>query len=886
MIRNRFALVLLVIAVGGVATSGWLIWRAYSALPPQSPPWTAFIILGCAVLALWIDAERNAREQAASPAPGVNRTEVAKNEPPVPLTLERILRPSMSNRLLWTTTLLFVGFTVGAILGRRWVGSLADSTLTLIALLTVGLVILVLMDRLRKQPAGPALQETEPQGTISAGHRLSLAVRDGGLALRLVDIGRLRFFEISLALPGHWAAPLVRAPSLSLLRSEGVVLLLFVFALCVYALTRLHALEEFPIYFFTDEAIHPVLASDLIRNGFHDAQGNLFPIYFQNGLYWNLSLSVYLHALTVALFGKTIWVTRATSAIISLFGVAAVGLILKWFLNARWWWLVVLFLTVTPAWFLHSRTAFETVLMVSFYVWFLLFYLLYRYRSPRWLYPALIFGAAAFYSYSIGQAVMAASGLLFLISDWRYHWKNWRTGLIGVALLGLLAFPYLFFRWQNPEAVVSQLRILESYWLKPLPLDLKVQHFLSDYAYGLSPQYWFLPNDSDLVRHRMKDYGNISWWVLPLVLVGLWGCLRRFRSSPAHRAVLIAALAGPFGSALADISITRALLFVVPANILALLGFETLVGWAKSLRAQWTVAMGSALVLSLLSLWMLRDALTNGPTWYKDYGLFGIQWGARQLFTQAIPDYISLHPLGTVYLTPTWANGTDVFLRFFPTLPRLQIGNVDRFIAFKQNLDSQSTLIMTWEELDRARASGKFKPDFVDKIVPYPDGRPGFFFTHLSYVDNIDEIFAAERQARQKLVTDTVTLNGEPVIVAHSVFDGGTAQDMFDGDPYTLARGLEANPLVIEMQFAKPRAVSSLDAIFAQMNFKWTILLYADDASLPVEYSAEYSDLPGEPHVTMKFDEGAAQVSKIHIEILQLNAPEPAHIHVRELVLH
>ncbi len=781
---------------------------------------------------------------------------------------------------------MFVGFTLGAILGRRWVGSVADSTLTLIALLTVGLVVAVAIGYLGRQPASLASDSSEANRITGMGGRLSLAVRGDRLVLRLQDIGRLSFFEIALALPASWTGGVVSAPSLSLIGSESLALLLFALALGIYALTRLYALEDFPIYFFTDEAIHPVLAFDLIRNGFRDAQGNLFPTYFQNGLYWNLSLSVYLHALTVALFGKAIWVTRATSAVISLFGAAAVGLILKWFLKACWWWLVVLFLTITPAWFLHSRTAFETVLMVSFYSWFLLSYLLYRYRSPRWLYPALIFGAATFYSYSNGQAVMAASGLLFLFSDWRYHRKNWRTGVWGVALLALLVLPYLRFRWQNPDALVSQLRILDSYWLKPLPLDQKVQRFLSDYAYGLSPQYWFFPNDSDLVRHRMKDYGNISWWVLPLVLVGLWGCLRRFRSSSAHRAVLIAALAAPFGSALAEISITRAMLFIVPANMMAVVGFQTLVEWSKSARAQWTVTMASALVLSLLSLGMLRDALTNGPTWYRDYGLFGMQWGARQLFTQAIPDYISTHPQGMVYLTPTWANGTDVFLRFFKTSPRLQMFNVDHFIAFKQNLDSETSFVMTGEELVRARASGKFKPAVVDNILPYPDRSAGFYFARLSYVDNIDEIFAAEREARRRLVTDTVTLNGGPVVVAHSVFDGGTVQDMFDGDPYTLARGLEANPLVVEIRFPEPRVVTSLEATFAQMNFKWTILLYADDANPPVEYSEEYRGLPGEPHVTMKFDRGAAQVSKIHMEILEFNAPEPAHIHIRELSLH
>ncbi len=76
---------------------------------------------------------------------------------------------------------------------------------------------------------------------------------------------------------------------------------------------------------------------------------------------------------------------------------------------------------------LAFRTAFETVLMVSFHALFLLCYLLYRYRSPRYLYAALVFGAATFYSYSIGQTIMLVSGVFSLISDWRYHLHHWRT---------------------------------------------------------------------------------------------------------------------------------------------------------------------------------------------------------------------------------------------------------------------------------------------------------------------------------------------------------------------------------------------------------------------------------------------------------------------------
>src|SRR5690606_25467799 len=101
---------------------------------------------------------------------------------------------------------------------------------------------------------------------------------------------------------------------------------------------------------------------------------------------------------------------------------------------------------VAPAWFFHSRTAFETVEMTALYACFLYCYLKYRCEAPRYLYAALAFGALAFYAYSPGQMVMVATGALLGLVDLRYHWQHRRVGLAGLALLAVLALPLVRFR--------------------------------------------------------------------------------------------------------------------------------------------------------------------------------------------------------------------------------------------------------------------------------------------------------------------------------------------------------------------------------------------------------------------------------------------------------
>ena len=85
--------------------------------------------------------------------------------------------------------------------------------------------------------------------------------------------------------------------------------LLFGLGLCFYLLTRFVGLDRFPIYFFSDEAIQTMSAVDLIGRGFKDLDGSLFPVYFQNGSQYNLSLSVWLQVL-IAWLPRSVWFSR------------------------------------------------------------------------------------------------------------------------------------------------------------------------------------------------------------------------------------------------------------------------------------------------------------------------------------------------------------------------------------------------------------------------------------------------------------------------------------------------------------------------------------------------------------------------------------------------
>lgn len=680
---------------------------------------------------------------------------------------------------------------------------------------------------------------------------------------------------------------------------------LFIFALAVYLLTRLIRLPDFPIYFFTDEAVQTQHASDLLRDGLRNSQGVLLPTYFENGGQYNLSLSVYVQILPTLLFGKSVWVTRGVSALLTLIAAVSLGMILRNVFKIRLWWLGPMLLAATPAWFLHSRTAFETVLMSSLFAGFIYFYLLYRQGRLKALYLAILFAVAAFYAYSPGQMIMLTLGLMLLIADFRYHWQHRKTVLWGLGLLILLSLPYLRFRIIQPGSLSQHLIQLNSYWVKPLPLYQKLLAYVTRYLKGFNPFYWFWPKPSivewlwpdvnlpswlfstqhDLDRHTMRGYGHILWVTFPFWVIGLVKSIKRFKD-PAYRTILLAALVVPSGAAIVDWGITRGMSFIMPTVLITALGVEDVVSQLLKHLKKWQfyhVSIILFVIFTLLSLGMLIDALTNGPTWYEDYGLSGMQYGGQQVFTRAI-EIVKEDPDTMVLVSSTWANASDVIMRYFTNdHPQVRMGNINTFIERYQPLDRSMLFVMTPDDLRILAESEKFTNVTVEEVLPYPDGRDGFTFLRLAYVPNIEEIFEEERAARQTLQTDILTINGQSVTVSYPTLDINEIDHIFDGDPTTLIRTLEANPLRLNLRFDRPVEIQAVTVVVGGTPTVVALRAFADKEELATKTDQVESALVNR-NITLSFEQPLT-VDRLEIEVLSPHDGEIAHVHLWEVII-
>ncbi|HEX9018233.1 MAG TPA: hypothetical protein VF806_03555, partial [Anaerolineaceae bacterium] len=438
--------------------------------------------------------------------------------------------------------------------------------------------------------------------------------------------------------------------------------------------------------------------------------------------------------------------------------------------------------------------------------------------------------------------------------------------------------PLLRFLIAHPDASTWQMRLLGSYWLTSASLPQKLVDFALQYLRGLDPAYWYFPNTVDLSRHVMPGYGHLLRWSLPFGLLGLGMALRHFRE-PAYRVLLAAVLAAPAGAALVQVGITRILVMVIPMAILTALGVSAALEWlcARVYLPRTALSLAVFGLLAGVNLYMVWDALSNGPLWYTNYGLTGMQYGARQVFN-AIADYHKAYPDRRILLSPTWTNGTDVLARFFfPDPLPFELASPDGAFQQVQPIDN-TVFIMVPDEFARIPRT-RFAEIRVEQTLLYPNGQPGFYFVQLKYVPNIAQVIAAEEARRHQPLTDTLVLGGQPVRVSYPQLDIGQIQDIFSRDPAALIRSAAINPMQLTFDFSTPRHIRGIMMRVGGMAMDITVQVGMAGKSVPLLQEKHLSEVTEMREVTFDFPSTLA-ANRLVVVIENTNEPPEGNVHL------
>lgn len=672
---------------------------------------------------------------------------------------------------------------------------------------------------------------------------------------------------------------------------------LTILAFAVYLITHLLFLRDFPIYFFCDEAYIGNKIHELLAHNFSDASGRFLPLYFEKAPQrWVPQVSLYLYLPIVLLFGGGIAALRAGTVIISLAGLVALYRFAKHALRLKEPWLVVAIIGCLPVWFLHVRTVFETALIIPFLA-------MYLWQVSRWLngdrgavYGAPITGALLFYSHFSGAVALVATSLVILLLSPCCIGQQWRRLLISSCILVVLMIPFLVFSQRSPGALAEQLFVIDSHWYVPgLSTFERVWLSVVSYLNSFSPAYWFSPEGGrqyDAVRHLWGGRGYLGYWVLPLLVGGVGIALWRGRERSC-RILLGCLVASTAASLIVPIMIMRVFAIIVPVSLLAALALDFVLALLPyaALRAATVALLGVGFTLFQGNL--LREAVTKAPTWFSEYGLYGMAWGTKELYESFLPQLASRYPDATILLTSSWANGSDSFNEFFlrdttgPLHGRISQINVEDFSAtLHSGIPEWALIILTEEEWMRHRLNPKFFFSEPLDILNFPNGKPGFFAARFGYSAEARDIFERELAERRTLVTTPLEISslGRAVLL-HSQFDIGAIADIFDENDLSLVRTpAGVNPLIVQITLDNAAPLSRISSRLWPMTLDWEVTVTEADGRQCFHQKGREIDAGVDATVAVALPEcGAAKV--ITLSFAEAGYHQESRVHLKTLAL-
>lgn len=667
--------------------------------------------------------------------------------------------------------------------------------------------------------------------------------------------------------------------------------LLFALSLIVYLSVRLIGLLDYPGFMTFDEVNPILLASDFLRDGYRNYNGEFFPAFFPNIDKYSLGTTVYIQLVTLLLFGRSALAVKLTSVLFGLIGALGLTLALRNIFRLRYWWAGLLVLSMLPAWFHHSRTAYETVFAVSFYGGMFYSYLLYRRKSPHYLYLAVLMAALAFYAYAPARLYVPLTVLFLFVSDMRYHLAQ-RATILRAFLLGYLLFlPYQGFQISHSADTNQYLQNLVSYWTADISIWEKISIFIPRYLFHLSPMYWFKPNydvtDTDGLLHIMKGYGHLPLYLLPFLAWGLLLTIRR-QSASEYRAVLVLFLAAPVAAAivLSPSSITRALGMVLPAAMLITFGLDDLLQRIgprlrfSGPRAGLWLPLTVFLVLGSINYATLYDVLHNSTRWFDNIGASGVQFGATRLFP-VLQEELHRQPDAALIISPNWAMNVHLLTRLFlGDTKKVRFDSIYDLARHKQDLPPQHLIVVTDEEYHFTINNPKFSNIQVLRAVPYNDTRNAFYLLRLEYSPQIDELLAAEFMERSQLLTAQIMIDGQPVTVNYTRCGGCPVEQAFDGLD-TLYITDEVNPAVLQLLYPEPRLFGSISIVHGRSPIQLTATFYDRSGAQVAEYTVEFYENGSDGNrLTLDAPILSQQVT---LSILDLSQHENGIVHIWDI---
>ena len=394
-------------------------------------------------------------------------------------------------------------------------------------------------------------------------------------------------------------------------------------ALCLVvaagAALRLVWLDAVPPALHADEAPNAWNAYTLLKAGM-DQYGIHWPIFYIRAFGDNRStLFMYMMMPFQAIGGLNVWTTRLPAVVASLFAI-----VLIYYVGARLFGRAVgiaaaALLAFNPWHIQMSRWGHEAtivpllvILPVAALLWANLPLADEEY-GPRPIRAGLAGAVAGIvcYGYQVVRLfvpLLLVAAVLFNLSAWARQLKS-RAGAASLAafvVAAALTFGPLLYKHLTDPEIGRRGQMQTMLWSESDSTGQRATKIFARYAGHFGVDFLFLHGDNNVALSPPAGYGQFLWSDLPLMLLGLFACLKRARWSPASRLLLLWLALYPVGDLIYDYPAMHALRSLpgLPAFVLiAAIGAVTAVNWLWVRSQLGRVALcGAALLIIVLNV--------------------------------------------------------------------------------------------------------------------------------------------------------------------------------------------------------------------------------------------------------------------------------------------
>lgn len=308
--------------------------------------------------------------------------------------------------------------------------------------------------------------------------------------------------------------------------------------ICIFFLfTRLYKISEIPPSVYWDEVSIGYNAYSIAQTG-KDEWGDFLPLHFR--AFGEFKLPVYIYSVVpfVKIFGLNEFSLRFPAVLFSL-GVVIITYLLSKKIsgNILAGLFSSFFISISPWFFIFSRTGYEATAGVMFYLLGIYLFLLTKKNSWYILISTLSF-VFSVYSYNSFRIITPATFLILLFMEPRNLKEFFNRAIFPVvlSLLLILLAVIPIYRLYVYDAGSSRLQAIGG---------VNAESFLKNYSSHFSPDF-LLFGDKNL-RSQQKDFGQIYLPELLLLILGLLYISRKQKFVSLPLALL---LLGPIPAAI------------------------------------------------------------------------------------------------------------------------------------------------------------------------------------------------------------------------------------------------------------------------------------------------------------------------------------------------